>query len=35
MKPSPFVLLAMVVLLLVGVALYAIPFLPAGMPARH
>jgi hypothetical protein len=30
MKPSPFLLLAMAVLLLIGIAIYAIPFLPTG-----
>jgi hypothetical protein len=28
MKHSPFLLLAMAVLLLIGIAIYAIPFLP-------
>jgi hypothetical protein len=32
MKPPLFVLLAMLVLLLIGLAIYAIPFLPAGKP---
>jgi hypothetical protein len=29
MKPSPFLLLAMAVLMLIRLAMYAIPFLPA------
>jgi hypothetical protein len=34
MKPSPFLLLAIAVLLLVGLAIYAIPFLPTGTTGR-
>jgi hypothetical protein len=35
MKPPLFVLLAMLVLLLISLAIYAIPFLPTGTTVRH
>ena len=35
MKPSLFLLMAVAALVLVGLAFYAIPFLPTGMTERH